>query len=170
MLAESLYAFQVRFQLQRNVEVCDSALVLVVALLNRAISYSNIGEFKDSLCDLTSCIAISLHKPELYLLRAESHAHLDDFTNVNLDANCAIDLNPWFVDAHILKGAIEANIGNYAAAIIHLNKAIELDPNYAKAYLVRSFVHSAFRNQDYKNDRKRAFELDGSLGSTDLQE
>ena len=120
--------------------------------LNRAIAYSQEGEYSKALSDYNKAIAIDPNLTVAYLNRGVTYRQLGEYDKAISDYSKAIELFPRYALAYNNRGYAYGKKGEVAKAIFDYSKAIEIDPKYAAAYYNRGLTYY------HKGENDRAWE------------
>ena len=119
---------------------------------NRAVHYSQKGEYKKAISDYDKAIDINPEFVVAYLNRGYSHSMMGEFEKAIADYTRAIEINPRYAIAYHNRGFVYRRVGEYDRAIPDLTMATEIDPKYASAYYHRGHIYY------YKGEYEKAWE------------
>ncbi len=116
--------------------------------LQRAMSWTRVGQFDKALADLGIAMQLDPEQPAGYLSRGimyqtagSDKKAIDDFTKV-------IEMTPKGPVAYHLRGITHTHSNELDKAMDDLNKAIELQPQFLDAYVARSKVWEKLGQRD----------------------
>lgn len=104
----------------------------------KGIAEYYVGNYYESIRDLTRAIQKYPLDAELYYYRALAKIALDDEKEAEKDIDRAINLNPYYAEAYFNKGLLREKKGKIEEAIAYYSRSIELKPEYIEAYMRRA--------------------------------
>lgn len=119
-----------------------------VALLDRGIVKSELGDDQGAILDYSKLIQIDPKSYNAYFNRANSRRNLMDHQGAIIDFTTAISINPNISDAYNSRGSSRSDLKDYRQSIIDFNTAISINPQSHMAYSNRGL--SKFRLNDYQ--------------------
>jgi tetratricopeptide (TPR) repeat protein/S1-C subfamily serine protease len=113
----------------------------ISAYFLRAITYSQIGKFKESIADDDQVIALNPQFASAYANRGLSKNRLKDFTGAMSDYNQAISIAPNNPSGYNNRASLKADsLQDLLGAIADLNRSLALDPTEAEIYNSRGIL------------------------------
>ena len=111
--------------------------------LNRALSYSNLGDGARVLVDADRAIALERDNARAWLARSHGHRLLRDLPSAIADVDRAIELDGAFAEAFDIRGGLKGLQGDAAGAIADHTSAIRIDPGNQSAWYNRGNARMA---------------------------
>ena len=113
-----------------------------LALYERGVALSAMGETDRALSDYNEAIRIDPKEPLAYFERGVALANRKrEYGRAIADFTTALDLTPNNVEALIRRGDAYGQIGEFARALADLNLAVKSSPDYQVAYFFRGLAH-----------------------------
>ena len=160
-LALADYSTSIKIESKGNVE----------AYLNRAITYSMMKEYANSLDDYTRAIAIDPSSLKIYQNRAYTYLGSGNYQKSIEDYNYVLSYVPTDVGAYFYRAYDYFQLKNYAEAIKDNTRAVELNPGYAAAYFNRSVSLKSIGNfKSALQDALKARELGNKIDDSYIDE
>ena len=110
---------------------------LADALLDRAIAYHRLHDYRHAIADDTEVLRLEPNYFEAYYNRALTYHDLRDPRRAIEDYTAAIRLRPNDVDAHFNRGFAYEQIGDLPRTVDDFSAVIQLTPNRPEAYYYR---------------------------------
>lgn len=118
-------------------------------LINAALSNNSIGQYQESIMQLSRAIAIDPKDAASYAYRGSSYVLSGNYEKAVMDYTMAIDLDSSFADAYYNRGLIyDMQKSEHTKAIRDFTKTIEIDPGYLDAYFSRAAAYAKIEKYD----------------------
>lgn len=119
-----------------------------LALLARATTYSENGEYDKAIADYSAAIATDPNDDYAYLGRADAYRLKNDYDRALAELNAFIQRKPSKASAYYSRGRVYAAKGDFTRALADCTRATELDPRDAAAWYERALVYRQMHDDD----------------------
>jgi tetratricopeptide (TPR) repeat protein len=120
----------------------------LLALLARATTYSENGDYDKAIADYSTVIALDPDDDFAYLGRADVYRLKGDYDRALAELNAFIQRKPSKASAYYSRGRVYAAKGDLPRALADCTRATELDPRDAAAWYERALVYRQMRDDD----------------------
>jgi tetratricopeptide (TPR) repeat protein len=114
----------------------------------KGITEYYIGNYYDSIKDLSKAISLYGFDADLFYYRALCHMALNDDKDAEKDFDTAINLNPYYAEAYFGKGIMKEKKGKFEEAVKLYTRSISINPNYRGAYVRRAKTYMKMGMED----------------------
>ena len=153
-----------RKRFQKAFSLFDEALQLAPdnsnALMNRGVTYIDVGRNEEALGDLDRALELAPDNPDALMNRGVAYLNLRRNEEALRDLNRALELAPDTPFALSRRGGVYLNLGRYEEALRDLDRALELAPDdpWALSHSGAAYIDLG-RNEEALRDLDRAVQL-----------
>ncbi|AWR94159.1 tetratricopeptide repeat protein [Acidianus brierleyi] len=128
-----------------------------------------LGNYYDSIKDLSKAISLYGFDADLFYYRALCHMSLNNDKDAEKDFDTAINLNPYYAEAYFGKGIMKEKKGKFEEAVKLYTRSISINPNYKGAYVRRAKTYMKMGMEDEAiKDIDKVKEIEDSKNKKDI--